>query len=215
MNVKQLICSVAVMTLLVGCAAHPEIKANPIERVSSQEWNGKNFKYEVFYSQPKPGIISGGEQLDLVPLSKAELSVASAQVLSNFPKLINQVLPSNVTLIKDGISDYDLTVNLIANHKKGPTYADFEFGKSLAKGLFTLGLASDEYNIIADFSVEYILKNKSGESFTKKYAVNESIDNQKGAFEIHDRNADFASELLQKHMITTAATFFNEAKSKL
>ena len=215
MNVKQLICSVAAITLLVGCATHPEIKTKPIEKVSSEKWSGKDFKYEVFYSQPKPGIISGGEQLDLVPLNKAELSVASAEVLSDFPKLISQVLPSNVTLKKDGETDYVLTVNLVANHKRGPTYSDHEFTKSLAKGLLTLGLASQDFNIIADFSVEYILKNKTGESFAKKYAVKESIDNQKGAFEIHDRNADFASELLKKHMITTSAAFFGEAKAKL
>lgn len=215
MKARNLFPILAMAISLAGCASHPQISSPVVERANSERWDGKSFSYELLYSQPKPGVFSSGQQQELAPIGKAQLSVGSAQVLSNFPTIVDQILPAKASLTKSESSDYALKVALIANDKKGPTYAEYEFGKSLAKGLVTLGLGAAEYNIVADFSVEYTLSNKNGERFSKKYNINESIDNEKGAFEIHDRNSDYAAELLKKHIIVTASSFFSEAKSKL
>ncbi len=214
MKARKLISILTVAISMAGCASHPQITSPVVERANSENWNGKVFSYEIFYSQPKPGVFSGGQQQELAPISKAQLSVGAAQVLSNFTTIVDNILPSNTTITKAGDSDYSLKVALIANDKKGPTYSEYELGKSLAKGLLTLGLGSAEFNIVADFSIEYTLSNKHGNEFSKKYTINESIDNEKGSFEIHDRNADYAAELLKKNIIVTASSFFSEAKSK-
>lgn len=208
---KKAILPVAVSCLIValtGCATHAQIDMPALERVHSGAFENKAFGYEILYSQPKPGVFSGGEQLPLEPLDKAELSVASAVALKRLPEYIYDQLPANVkrTDVKD--ADYVLHVELVAHDKKGPAYADYQTGKTTAMKLISLGLASANYEIIADFDAKYTLLKHGQVVSQKSYAVKDSVDHQRGDFENFNSLNDYTGQMLQKHLILTLNDFF-------
>lgn len=198
------------MVILSGCASHAEIKMATVTKVHDPVYENKTLNYEVLYSQPKPGVFSGGEQLALVPLEEAELSVASASTLKELPKLIFSQLPVSVKHLAEN-PDFILKLEIIAHDKKGPAYAEHEFAKSLGKGLLTLGLGSQEYNIVADFDVKYYLIQNGKEIFAKEFKVKDEVDHEKGSFDSLNTLKEFTSQMLEKHLILTLHDFFTEA----
>lgn len=201
--------------LLTGCATHANITAPVVSKVYDKAYDNKSLSYSILYSQPKPGIFTGGEQLPLTPLEKAELSIASSATLSKLSDYIFQQLPSNVQRALDNNGDFKLVVEITAHHKKGPSYADYEAGKSFAKGMVTLGFGSDEYDIIADFDATYKLYVGDEIKFEKSYKVNDSVDHERGKFESFNAVNDVAGQLLEKHLIITLNNFFTEATASL
>ena len=137
------ICSVLAFVMIFGgCAKHADITMPSVSQVSHTGFENKSMSFEILYSQPKPGIISGGEQMPLVPLNQAELSVASAATLKKLPDYIFQQLPATVKRADVANSDFKIVVSLTAHDKKGPAYADYEAGKSFGKSLLTFGFGS-------------------------------------------------------------------------
>ncbi|AOW77634.1 hypothetical protein A3Q34_12695 [Colwellia sp. PAMC 20917] len=200
--------------VLGGCASHAEIKMPTLTAVHDPVYENKTLNYEVLYSQPKPGIFSGGEQLPLAPLENAELSVASASTLRDLPKLIFNQLPVSVKHLADN-ADLTLKLEITAYDKKGPAYSDHEFAKSLGKNLLTLGFASSEYNIVADFDVKYILEQRGKVIFTKDFKVKDEVDHEKGDFDSYNTLNEFTSQMLEKHFTLTLHSFFTEAAMHL
>ncbi len=203
------------LLVLSGCATHAQITMPTVENVYHQEFDNKSFTYDILYSQPKPGIFSGGEQLALAPLSEVELSVASSKTLKGLPELIFEQLPATAKRANAEQADYQVIVELIAHDKLGPAYADHETMKSMGKSLVTLGLGSSEYDIVADFDVTYKLSSKGEIVFEKAYKVNESVDHEKGSFDSFNTLDEFTSQLLEKHFILTLNDFFKEATQKI
>lgn len=204
-----------VLLVLTGCATHANIKMPMVSEVRDSRYENKSLSYEIYYSQPKPGIFTGGEQLPLVPLNQAELSVASSRVLRVFPAIIFQQLPSTVKRVDAGNGDFNLRIELVARHKHGPVYADYEVTKSLGKSLVTLGLGSSEYNIVADFNANYILSKSGAEVFSKEFAINEQVDHERAQFESYGTLTEFKGQLLEKHLILSTNDFFTEALGSL
>ena len=196
--------------VLTGCATHADIKMPVVTKVHNAVYENKTLDYELFYSQPKPGVFSGGEQLALAPLEEAELSVASASTLKELPKFIFDQLPLSMKHLEQD-ADLTLRLEMTAHDKLGPAYSDYEFTKSLAKGLLTLGLASSEYNIVADFDVKYALIQNGKEVFSKVFTVRDEVDHEKGDFDSFNTLNEYTSQILEKHLILTLHDFFTEA----
>ena len=205
----------ALVVILGGCATHAKIEMPAVTQVHHKSFEDKTMSYEIMYSQPKPGVFSGGQEMPLVPLEEAELSVASAATLKNLPEYIFRQVPASVKRAEKGEGDLKLIVELKAYDKKGPAYADFEFGKSLAKSLVTLGFASSEYDIVADFDAKYVLLSGNEEVFSKSYKVDESVDHERGDFESYNSLNDYVGQLLEKHLILTLNDFFKESAKEL
>ncbi|WP_160060966.1 hypothetical protein [Psychromonas sp. L1A2] len=198
------------MSVLAGCATHAEIKMPVTTKVHDAAYENKSLNYEILYSQPKPGVFSGGEQLPLVPLEKAELSIASASTLKELPKLIFEQLPVSVKYLANN-PDLILKLEITAHDKHGPAYADYEFAKSFGKNLLTLGFASSEYNIVADFDAKYILEQKGEVIFTQDFRVRDEVDHEKGDFDSFNSLNEYTSQILEKHLILTLHEFFKVA----
>jgi len=198
------------VSVLAGCATHAEIKMPVVVKIHDTAYENKTLNYEILYSQPKPGIFTGGEQLPLAPLEEAELSVASASTLKELPKLIFEQLPISVKHLADN-PDLTLKIELTAYNKRGPAYPDYEFAKSLTKDLLTLGFSSAEYDIIADFDAKYILQQKDEVIFSKNFKVRDQVDHERGDFESYNTLNDFTSQMLEKHLILTLHEFFKDA----
>lgn len=204
-----------VVAFLGGCATHANIEMPAVTQTYHQAFDSKTFSYQIEYSQPMPGVFSGGEQMPLVPLEQATLSVASATTLKKLPDYIYQQLPSSTKRADLGKADFNLVVELTAYDKKGPSYADYEFAKSLGKGFMTLGFGSKEYDIIADFNVKYRLYNGDKKVFAKSYDVKDSVDHQRSDFDSYHTLNDYTAQLLEKHLILSLSDFFKEATTKL
>lgn len=211
MPTAKLIGFIAFLLLMTGCANHAKIEMPVVAKVNSAKWQGKSFQYEIFYSQPQPGIFSEGEQQQLKPLKEAQLSVGSAQVLADLPQILANQLPVGVRLNDDGQSDYRLKIELVAHDKKGPSYAEYELGKNLAKSLVTFGMGADEYDIIADFEITYCLIARDGKSYRKSFSVKDRVDHERSAVEFKNNTFDYAAILLRKHIMITSSSFLAEA----
>lgn len=204
-----------VMAIMTGCASHAEIKMPAVQSISSPKFEEKKFHYEVYYSQPKPGVFSGGDQEPLKPLSDSELSISSSAVLKDLPNYITEQLPSSASISSKENSDYQINVELVANHKRGPVYANHELAKSLGKGILTLGLAPSDYEIIADFNVTYHLAEDGHAIYNKSYEVTDRVQHQRGDFESYNSVNDPAGQLLKKHIILTLNDFLENSTSHL
>ena len=202
------------IAVLGGCATHAEIKMPAVTKVHDAVYENKTLNYEILYSQPKPGVFSGGEQLPLAPLEEAELSVASASTLKELPRLILKQLPVSVKYLAEN-PDLTLKLEITARDKKGPAYADYEFAKTLGKRILTLGFGSSEYNIVADFDVKYFLLQNGEEVFSKEFKVKDEVDHEKGRFDSFNTLKEFTSQMLEKHLILTLHNFFTEAGKRV
>lgn len=209
--IRQVLIIIVLASACVGCATHAKIDVPATAKVHSPCWQGKSFNIEIYYSQPEPGIFNSGIQQDLKPLSEARLSVGAVQVLSNLPRTIMNQLPIDAAYTQDDTADYSLTVELTAHHKRGPTYSDYKYLKNFGKGLITLGFGADEYNIIADFNIKYILSSERGESVEKEFIAKESVDHGRSAIEFKNNTYDYATDLLTKHVMITSSEFLEEA----
>jgi len=206
---------IAASLTIGGCATHAVVEQVVVQKINSQNFQNKSFEYDVLYSQPKPGVFSGGEQLPLMPIENAELSVASAKVLSRLNEILKSNLPDSVKIV-DEKGDYELQLAITAKDKKGPAYADYDMAASLGKSLLTLGLGSSEYTIVANFDVEYSLKDSKGvEIYKNKYSVDEELDHEKSKLEGHDIGHSLAEQLLNKHINLTIQDFLRMADSKV
>lgn len=196
---------------LTGCATHANIKMPAVAPVNNAAFSHKSFDYNILYSQPEPGVFSGGDQQQLKPLDEAKVSVGAARTLVNLPMYIFEQLPVTATRAEAGQGDYTLMVKLIAHNKKGPAYGDFKLGASMAKGLVTLGMGSDEYAIVADFDVTYALRQGDTLVYRNSYSVDDHVAHQRGLFDIKNNISEYTGQLLEKHLILTLNDFFGKA----
>lgn len=214
---KKTLPAMAVVTASLfagGCATHAVVEQAVVQKVNSEKFQNKAFSYEVLYSQPKPGMFTGGEQLPLTPIENAELSVASAKVLGRLNEVLRANLPDSVKLV-DEQGDFSLHVAITARDKKGPAFADYDMAASIGKSLLTMGLGASEYTIIADFDVEYSLLNASNEVIHKNtFKVNEELDHEKGQWETNQVGDKLAEQLLEKHINLTLQQFLKAAATK-
>jgi len=200
------------MFAMAGCMTHGDVTMQPVKPVINQAWNNKTFAYEIFYSQPEPGLLNKGKQLPLKPLAESKLSVGAAASLQKFPEYLKNQLPYEAHIGNMDDYDYKVIVKLIAHNKKGSTYTDYEFGKSLVKGIVTLGFGSDDYNIVADFDVTYQLVDKTGNTlFQKSYKVKDSIDHEESQLRQFASMDGYRMRMLEKHLILTLHDFFTNA----
>lgn len=208
---KKLI-ALSATVVITGCATHAQITVPPVAKVYSQTFENKTFGHEILYSQPKPGVFSGGEQQPLLPLEKAELSVASAATLRRLPQYIYDQLPATAKrAASPADADYVLHVELTAHDKKGPAFADYQAGKTAALKFVSLGMASNNYAIVADFDAKYTLLQQGQVVTEKSYKVKDSVDHQRGNFEGFNSLNDYTDQMLQKHLIMTLNDFFKAA----
>lgn len=210
---KLLILAFAIF--LTGCATHAKITAPVVSRVQDPAYDNKVMRYDILYTQPKPGFITGGEMMPLRPLDDAELSVASAKSLAKLPDYIFAQLPANMKRSTTENGDFQFRVVLVAHHKKGPTYADYLLGSTMVHHALTLGLGSDKYHLIADFDVTYSLSTDGHPVFQKTYNVRESLDHENGPFESLNSPDEYANQLFEKYMLLSLNDFFKEATAKL
>ncbi|WP_156804883.1 hypothetical protein [Vreelandella jeotgali] len=75
----------------------------------------------------------------MTPLEDAELSVASASTLRDFPELMLEQLPASVNYAENS-ADLKLHVQIIAHDKKVPLIPTMNLAKAWAKGLQVLAL---------------------------------------------------------------------------
>jgi len=195
---NKLLLLLVTVFIINGCATHAEINMPSVSEVYHNKYENKTLSYEVFYSQPKPGIFTGGQQLPLVPIENAEFSIASAKTLKKLPDYIFEQLPSSVKRIETNDGDFKLKVELVAHHKKGPAYADYEAAKSFGKSFVTLGFGSSEYDLVADFDTTYALYRKDELIHKKIYKINETVDHERGKFESYNSLNDFFKESVTK-----------------
>ncbi|WP_371189234.1 hypothetical protein [Thalassotalea maritima] len=207
--------TVALVTVLAGCATHANITMPTVTNVYHQAFDNKTFSYDVMYSQPKPGIFSDGEQLPLAPLAEAQLSVASTKTLRALPNYIFAQLPASAKRGEVGNSDYTVHVELTANDKLGPVYADYESLKNLGKSMITIGLGAKEYDLVADFKVVYKLINNNKTIYHNEYIVNEKVDHELGLGEGFGLLDEFTGQLFEKHLMLTLNDFFTQAAKKI
>ncbi|WP_458526834.1 hypothetical protein [Onishia taeanensis] len=209
--------SIAITGLVVlsGCASHAQIDMPVVSQVHTPVLEGKTLAYDIYYSQPTPGLFNAGKQQALAPLEEAELSIASAATLKNLPDYIYEQLPSSVSRGEPGNSDYRVHVELTAHDKKGPVFADFQLAETVGKGFLTLGLAPSEYQIIADFEARYELHAKDILIYAEDYTVKDDVDHERGDFETYNSVNDPAGQLLKKHLILTLNDFFSDAAEEL
>lgn len=201
---------------LSGCASHAKIERKSLNSISIPAMYEKTINNEVFYSQPTPGMFSGGEMQDVQPLDEVQLSVASAEVMDGIDNLIAKHKPLNTT-VTDGNSDYLLRVTIVAKDKKGPVYGDHEFMKSVAKSMLTLGLAGSDYEIVSDFKVTYELYQANVLQHQRTFNIQQNYDHDSGFIEFNEyENVDKAARAaFEKHLGETITSFYNEVKAKV
>lgn len=198
--------------LLTGCATHANIEMPLVNQSGLESFSGKSINYQLYYSQPEPGLFTGGEKQAMKPVEEVNLSVASARVLQKIPRYIESQLPASSRQVgKSERSDYTLLIEMDAKNKRGPAYSNHQFGKSLGKGMLTMGLGPSHYKIIADFNVNYKLKSNGRTLYQKSYQVNDAVNHQKSDFESYSSLDDYSGQLLEKHMVLTLNSFLKDA----
>ncbi|MFT7681780.1 MAG: hypothetical protein ACI935_001248 [Moritella dasanensis] len=212
----KLIGALTAITVLAGCATHGEVYVPVKVAVENQQFVDKSIATDIFYSQPKPGFMSGGEMLPMKPINEAEVSVGASRVLARFKELFAQQLPMGTSIGTKENSDFTFVTELQAKDKSGPSYADYDAAASFGKKLITLGLGSSEYTIIADFDITYKLLDKNGDVLTENtYSVNDEIDHERGGFDGFDIGEDLAAKLFEKHVVITMNQFFEKTSQTL
>lgn len=212
----KLIGALTAAAILSGCATHGEVSVPVKQAVEIPAFVDKSISTDIYYSQPKPGILSGGEVLPMKPISEAEVSVGASRVLARFSELFAQQLPLRTSIGTKQNSDFVFVTELQAKDKSGPSYASYDVAASFGKKMITLGLGSSEYTIVADFDVTYKLLDKSGKVLTEHtYNVHDEIDHERGGFDGYDIGEDLAAKLFEKHIVITMNKFFEQTSNTL
>ncbi|WP_024952655.1 hypothetical protein [Cobetia crustatorum] len=112
--------------------------------------------------------------------------------------------------------DYRLQVEILAHENRGPVYLDYLMAINLPKNLLTFGIANEDFDIIADFNVEYRLYDKNERLlFSKDYAVKDSVPHQAGNFDFGNRIFLPAQNMMKKYLLLTMNDFFHHASRPL
>ncbi|PTB99141.1 hypothetical protein C9993_04475 [Marinobacter sp. Z-F4-2] len=198
--------------LLTGCANHATFKTPSPYTSIDDEFTGQTVKYTLKYSQPEPGIFTGGQQQVPTDLSKSNLSIVSAHTLANAEEIVERHLPAGLTPVTgESGADYLFDVQMTAHSKHGPTAWDFQFAKSLGIGLLTLGLGPDYWQIIADYKVTYSLTDsQTGHTITEEYAVTEVAEHQAGPFESNAPLKRASRDMFERNFALTLNEFFEQ-----
>ncbi len=208
---------IAIMLLvLTGCANHATFKEPGTYTTVNDKFTGQTMKYSIAYSQPEPGIFTGGEQQPLKPVSDTNLSVVSTRSLQNINEIVERHLPAGVTtLANENAADFQFDVEITAYEKQGPTFWDFEFLKSLGVGLVTLGLGPDYWDVIADFDVKYALKDsKNNLLIAREYSIEEKADHQASPFDTNEPLLRSSQKMFEQQLALTLNDFFEAADLK-
>ncbi len=207
---KTIIAITAAIVVATGCASHAEIKSNALAPVTNARFDNSTITYEVLYSQPQPGMFSDGEQLPLKPLAEAEVSVGSARTLRELPNYLFAQLPPSAKRGSDDRHDYKLRLALIAKHKAGPVYADYQYGETFGKKMLTLGLAPDEFEIVADFDARLQLLDANGQVVHERdYQIAERVEHERDGFENMDNVTLVVHQLFEQQLTTLLHDFLS------
>ena len=203
--------SILVISLiLTGCGTHAKIDVPVTSKVDNSAWFGKKFHYSVRYSQPTPGVFSGGEEQPLVPLKQAKISQGAAMAFNRLADAIYNQYPLGVKRGGQDQYDYLLEIDLIAREKSGPAYPDYQMAESFGANVLTLGLAPANYDIIADFDVTYRLVDMNKEVlYEKEYKVHDSVEHQRKDFDSLNSLYGFSAQLFEKHIALTLSNFLS------
>lgn len=210
MIMKKTLVVLAVASL-AGCATRAKIDVPDTAQWKSPTLAGKTFAFDIYYSQPTPGVFSGGDAQPLLPLNQVQTSVASADIVKQLPNYLAKKLPANAKAADGTTSDYVLRVELVAPHKRGPAYSDYQAGQSMAMNLITLGLAPSYYNLVAEFDAKYVLTSQGQSIYEKSYKVKDLVADQRGDFDGFSILNQHTAELFQKHLFTTLDDFYSGA----
>ncbi|WP_158774067.1 hypothetical protein [Cobetia sp. L2A1] len=205
------------MLLMTGCASRAQIDVPVVQPVQTQAYEHKAFFPDIYYSQPEANLFSGAAQQAMQPLGNVRLSHVCSPAMTNFDQLLREQLPSTSSITHDArAGDYRLQVEIMAHENRGPVYLDYLMAINLPMNLLTFGIANEDFDIIADFNVEYRLYDKDEKLlFSKDYTVRDSVPHQAGNFDIGNRIFLPAQNMMTKYLLLTMNDFFNNASRPL
>ena len=201
------------LMVMVGCVSRAQIDVPKVTPVEAQAYQHKVFYSDVYYSQPQANLFSGAAQQAMQPLGNIKLSRICSPAMTHFNQLLREQLPASSRITHDArASDYRLQVEIQAHENRGPVYLDYLIAQNLTKNLLTFGVANEDFDIIADFDVQYRLYDKNEQLlFSKDYAVQDSVSHQAGNFDFGDRIFLPAQNMMKKYLLLTMNDFFVNA----
>ncbi|WP_413282754.1 hypothetical protein [Vibrio sp. MA40-2] len=212
MNKFNKIASILAVAALVGCATPGQVDMPYVKAHDVQAMNEKKIAYELTYQAPEYGVFFDGEMLPSMPISEARLNGSTRTVVNNFNQILASQLPSNALIVNSDQGDYKVVAHIKAFDGEGPVTIHDLFGETLLKETLTLGFASNEQEIVADFEITYTVVDSQGsELLSKTYKVNDSIEHEKSDYEIANINGlRLTGELFKKHVTLTLNEFVEE-----
>ena len=150
--------------------------------------------------------------LPTMQISEARMNGSTRTVINNFNQILATQLPSNALVVNSGEGDYKVVAHIKAFDGEGPVTVEDLIGETLLKETLTLGLASNEQEIVANFEVTYTVVDSNGsELISKSYKVNDRVEHEKSDYEIADINGKrLTGELFKKHITLTLNEFVKE-----
>ena len=212
MNKLTKLASIVAVATLVGCATPGQVDMPHVKAHDVQIMEQKKVAYEVTYQAPEYGVFVDGEMLPTMQISEARLNGSTRTVINNFNQILATQLPSNALIINSGKGDYKVVAHIKAFDGEGPVTVEDLIAETILKETLTLGLASNEQEIVANFEVTYTVFDLNGsELISKTYKVNDSVEHEKSDFEIADINGKrLTGELFKKHITLTLNEFVKE-----
>lgn len=202
---------------LTGCANPAQIEKPILAEFDNNIWGQRTLGYQVSYAQPTPGLFTGGDVVELQPISQVQKSIYSSRVLSSLDDYIKSSFPKELTYSEfNDTADYTLQIDIVAFDKKGPSYSDYLSLVNFSKLIFTLGINKvQDYDIIADFKMNCRLYNKQNQLlFEKGYKVKDILEHEEYTYNITSSDELLASELFKKHINVNLNNFFKEVESQ-
>lgn len=208
---KRIILLTLLAVISAGCANPAQISKPVLADLNSNVWNKKTLAYKVNYAQPTPGIFSGGDVVELQPISQVQKSIYSSRILSNLDNNIKDTFPDNLLYSESEVeSDYKMQIDITAFDKKGPSYSDYLSLVNWSKFFLTLGINKvQDYEIIADFKMNCRLYDKQDSLiFEKDYTVKDVLEHEEYSYNLTSSYEALAAELFKKHVSVSMNDFF-------
>jgi hypothetical protein len=202
----------APLLVLMGCTTAgnvdmPYVKAPDVERLEKA-----TVSYEISYQAPEAGLFKDDELLPKMPISEAKLNHNTRLVVNKFNQILASQLPSNALVVNDSHSDYTLTMHIIATDADGPVFVKDNHAETLLKETLSLGFASNEQDIVADFKVIFSAIDHEGNALlSKEYVIKESIDHEKSDYDFADLSGEtLTGKLFEKHVLLSLNDFMRQ-----
>lgn len=212
MNKLVKLITALIITTLVGCASPGKVDMPYVKSHDIPQMEQKRISYDITYQAPEYGTFVDGEMLPPMHISKARLNGDTRIILNNFSQILASQIPSNAVVINSGTGDYKLSLHIKAYDAEGPVVIENLFAETLLKETLTLGMASNEQEIVANFEITYSLFDNNGTKvISKTYKVTDSVDHEKSDYEVADINGKrLTGDLFKKHVTLTLNEFVEE-----